>query len=326
MNKQSGTNTPTDISGNKIKKFQNGWTEEQEILLAKWADYAACYRWLHDQTEKKLSRANNRITIPVIILSTIVGTASVGLNGLVGDIPNGQKYGQISIGIVSLFTGILTTLGNYFRYAQNSEAHKVAAVSWGKFNRLITVELAQKPDDRMDSLDFLNICRQDLDRLIEQSPQIPNDIILAFGKEFEHQDDLNKPDICNNIEHTNIYNNSKSRMKMMVAEMAMNLRHKKKLLREEVLPDLDRRIKDIIDVSIKEYEGKIKKQKERDNQFTFLSEVRKKLGEVVGSIQDIHVSEKQDDIATSRTTDSTSPQNVVIDIVGQDTMSPRKKD
>ena len=301
----TGTNTPRDLSGNRQKKFQNGWTEEQEKLLAKWADYASCYRWLHDRTEKKLSWYNNAITIPVIILSTITGTASVGLNGLVGDSPSGQKYGQISIGIVSLFTGILTTLGNFFRYAQNSEAHRVAAVSWGKFNRLITVELAQKPDDRMDSLDFLNICRQDLDRLIEQSPQVPNHVIELFESEFAHQDDLSKPDICNNIEHTNVYNNSKTRMKMMVTEMALNLRHKKKLMREEIIPELDGRIKRLIEASIKEYEIK----NDKNNKYAFLSDVRKKLGEVVGSIQEIHVTE------TPKSPENT---NLVIDIVGQE--------
>lgn len=135
----SGINTPRDLSSNRVKKFQNGWTEEQEILLAKWSDYASCYRWLHDRTEKQLSWFNNWITIPVIILSTITGTASVGLNGLVGDSQEAQKYAQISIGLVSLSTGILTTLGNYFRFAQNSESHRVAAVSWSKFNRLIAV-------------------------------------------------------------------------------------------------------------------------------------------------------------------------------------------
>ena len=119
QHKGSGTNTPRDLSGNKARKFQNGWMKEQEVLLAKWSDYASCYRWLHDRTEKKLSAYNNAITIPVIVLSTVTGTASVGLTGLVGDVPNGEKYGQITIGMVSLFTAILTTLGNFFRYAQN---------------------------------------------------------------------------------------------------------------------------------------------------------------------------------------------------------------
>ena len=295
----SGQNTPRDLSNNKVKKFQNGWTEEQEKLLAKWSDYAACYRWLHDRTEKKLSSKNNLITIPVIILSTITGTASVGLTGLVGDIPNGQKYGQVAIGMVSLFTGILTTLGNFFRYAQNSEAHRVAAVSWSKFNRLISVELAQKPDDRMDSLDFINICRQDLDRLIEQSPQIPDDVIDKFGREFDEQEDLSKPDICNNIEHTSVFNNSKTRMKMLVAELALNMRHKKRLLRDEVLPDLDKRMKELVDKTFKEYEKKINDQKKVEDKFSFLSDVRKRLGEVVETIGDIHVSEQKENVVVN---------------------------
>ena len=307
--KGSGANTPKDLSGNKQRKFQNGWSQEQEKLLAKWSDYAACYRWLHDRSEKKLSGYNNAITIPVIVLSTITGTASVGLTGLVGDIPNGEKYGQITIGIVALFTGILTTLGNFFRYAQNSEAHRVSAVSWGKFNRLIAVELAQKPDDRLDSLDFLSICRQDLDRLIEQSPQIPDDIIRSFEKEFENEQDLARPDICNNLEHTTVYNNSKSRMKMMIAEMALNLKHKKQVLRDELLPDLETRMKKMIDKSIKEYEEKVKLETEkrappRDD---FLINVRKRLGEVVEHMQEIHMSE----------------ENTVVDVVGKESF-PKK--
>ena len=91
-------NTPTagvvkDLSGNVRKgKFHNGWTEEQEELMAKWADIAACYRWLHDRCEKQYSRANMRMTVPVIILTTLTGTASVGLGQLVGDDRENQKY------------------------------------------------------------------------------------------------------------------------------------------------------------------------------------------------------------------------------------------
>ena len=286
----------TDLSGSKPKKFNNGWTQEQEVLLAKWSDYAACYRWLHDRTEKKLSRYNNAITIPVIILSTITGTVSVGLNGLVGDSAQAQKYGQIAIGAVSLFTGILTTLGNFFRYAQNSESHRVSAVSWGKFNRLISVELAQRPDDRLDSLEFLAICRESLDRLIEQSSQIPDDIIDKFEVEFEHQEDLARPDILNNLEHTTIYDNSKGRMKTMIAEIAMNLKHKKKLLREEIVPDLDSRIRTMMEKSFREYEYRTE-QKEKEKSKS--SELRVRLGELDDKLRGLHITLPNNDISNN---------------------------
>lgn len=325
----SGSNTPKDLSGNR-KKFQNGWSQEQEVLLAKWSDFASCYRWLHDRTEKQLSNSNNSITIPVIILSTITGSASVGLGGLVGDDPSTQKYAQITIGMVSLITAIMTTLGNYFRFAQNSEAHRVAAVQWGKFNRMISSELAQKPDDRMYSIDFINLCKQDLDRLIEQSPQIPDNIIKKFEKEFNDTVDLKKPDICNGLEHTTVFDNSKSRLSLISSEIALNLKHKKRVMREEILPDLGKIINSSVNDRMKQIEeqlryenekarkkelDEIKKQNSVTKKDDFLKEVRRKLGEFNETLSELHVTSPFDLLATNKS-DATF-ENVKIDIIGQ---------
>jgi hypothetical protein len=239
-----------DLSGNRKGKFHNGWTEEQEDLMAKWADIAACYRWLHDRCEKQYSRANMRMTVPVIILTTLTGTASVGLGQLVGDDRENQKYAQFAIGGVSLIAGIMTTLGNFFRYAQLSESNRVASISWGKFQRQIAVELSLHPNDRIDSMDFLKICRAELDRMIEQSPPIPDDVIAQFEKEFKDLPNLHKPDICHGIEHTEPFKDKKSRMKQIASEITMMMYHKKKLMRDQILPDLDLRISRLIESKI----------------------------------------------------------------------------
>ena len=47
----------------KEKRFLNGWSREQETLMAEWSDLAMCYRWLHDKSEKhyhskKIGRAH----------------------------------------------------------------------------------------------------------------------------------------------------------------------------------------------------------------------------------------------------------------------------
>jgi len=225
-----------DVSGEK--EFQNGWTREQEQLMAEWSDIAACYRWLHDRTEKMFSMKNTLITIPVIILSTLTGTANFALGSFISD-EGAKSYAQAGIGAVSIFAGILTTLGNYFKYAQNSEANRVASIAWGKFQRLLAVELAINPDNRIKAMDFLNICRNDLDRLIEQSPPIPDVIIVAFEKEFADMPNLKRPDIAHGLEHTRIFDSTKGRLNKVTADAALFLKARKKLLREDVLPDLD---------------------------------------------------------------------------------------
>ena len=194
-----------DLSGIHIR---HPWTREQEELMAGWADIAACYRWMHDRYEKLMSANNLYITIPVIVLSTVSGSANFMMNGLLGN-DMSQKYVQIGIGVLSMFTGILTTMGNFFRFAQNSESNRVASISWGKLQRQIAVELALHPKERIDSRDFLKITRAELDRLIEQSPPIPDRIIAEFEREFVDSKDLKKPDIAHGIEHTHIFVDSK---------------------------------------------------------------------------------------------------------------------
>jgi hypothetical protein len=255
---QSGGRSPspdgraarTDLSGNVVRRPNNGWTKEQEELMAGWADIASCYRWMHDKCEKIMAKNNMWITVPVIILSTLTGSANFIMNSIIGDNKENQTYAQIGIGGVSIFTGILTTLGNFFRYAQNSEAHRVTGVAWGKFQRQLDVELKLHPRDRIDCMDFLKICRAELDRLIEQSPPIPDSVINAFVKEFSNLKDLKKPDIAHGMEHTKIFVDKDTRLKQIAADAAIFLQQKRKVWHKALMPELEHTLnKKITDLS-----------------------------------------------------------------------------
>lgn len=210
--------------------------------MAGWADISACYRWMHDRCEKISARSNMSITVPVIILSTLTGSANFIMGGIVGDNKQLGTYVQIGIGGVSIFTGILTTLGNFFRYAQASESHRVSGIAWGKFQRQIAVELALHPRDRLDSMDFLKICRSELDRLIEQSPPIPDSVIKAFEREFQDLKNLKKPDIAHGVDHTHVFHDNDSRLRQIAVDAAIHLRQKKKVLNEALIPEIDKRV------------------------------------------------------------------------------------
>jgi hypothetical protein len=255
----------TDISEVKPHKPNNGWTREQEELMAGWADIAACYRWMHDKCEKKMSLNNLWITVPVIILSTLTGSASFVMNSLVGDNPTSQKYAQIGIGSVSIFTGILTTLGNFFRYAQSSESNRVAGISWGKFQRQIAVELAIHPNERIECSDFLTMCRTELDRLIEQSPPIPDYIVNEFENEFENVPVLKRPDIAHGVEHTRIYKNNDDRLKKLVVDAAVFMKQKKKTWHEALLPDLEKKMDTEFDKRLKVVTDRLEEVEKRSS-------------------------------------------------------------
>jgi hypothetical protein len=242
------------------KKFQNGWTREQEELMAKWSDIAACYRWMHDRAEKSFHKKNLGITVPVIILSTLTGTANFGLGSIFGDDQKSQQFASFAIGGVSIIAGVLTTLGNFLRFAQLEEAHRVSAVQWGKFQRQLTVELSLHPNDRNDSMDFIKLCRAELDRLIEQSPQIPDSIIEQFQEMFGDNDALEKPDIAGDIDHTTIFRDNKSRLAEVATNAALILRHKKNLLKELVIDDLNRQVADEVERRLSATKKELRKE------------------------------------------------------------------
>jgi hypothetical protein len=252
----SPESTPkVDLSGNKIQKPNNGWTREQEELMAGWSDIAACYRWMHDRCEKIMARSNKCITTPVIILSTLTGSANFIVSSLTGDNVEMGKMAQIAIGGVSIFTAILQTLGNDYRFAQQSEAHRVASIAWGKFQRQLAVELALHPKERIDCMDFLKICRAELDRLIEQSPPIPDKVIRAFEEEFKDIPELKKPDIAHGMDHTKVFRDNDTRLKKIAADAAVILQQRRKVWHNAMMPAVDTLVNQKIQKAVTDISG-----------------------------------------------------------------------
>ncbi len=168
------------------------WNESEVNLLKKWAELSGSYRVLHDRAHRKYKHLNYCATIPVIIFSTILGTASFSQSTF----PKAyQSYIPMGIGTLNIISGIITTVAQFTRVSELSEANRVASISYGKFSRNIATELALPPEFRSYSgIDFVQICRSEFDRLVEQSPIIPIEILTAYMAEIANEN-ITKPDI-----------------------------------------------------------------------------------------------------------------------------------
>lgn len=186
------------------------WTKEHENLLIEWGDKAMCYRWLHAKSNEEFTFKNTWFTIPVIIMSTITGTANFAQD----QFPESMKqYVPMIIGSVNIFAGILTTIQQFLKINELNEAHRVSSISWDKFYRKISVELAKAPNERINVIDFIKNSSEEYDRLIETSPPIEQKIITSFLNTFQGKikkgielnqtqklfNEIKKPVICNTM-------------------------------------------------------------------------------------------------------------------------------
>jgi len=183
------------------------WSEECEHLLAEWSEKASCFRWLHNRSEKKYKYRYYCFSIPVIVLSTLTGTANFGMDSYVSE--SNKSTATAIVGGLNLFAGILSTLQNFLKVAELMESHRSAGVSWSKLGRNISIELALDPERRKPNGDFLKLCRSEYDRLIEQSPSIDDDIINQFKSKFKNYH-VAKPSICNGLDKCEIFKLDKS--------------------------------------------------------------------------------------------------------------------
>jgi len=188
------------------------WKEEHEKILVDWADKAMCYRWLHSKSHQVYSYQNAWFTIPVIIMSTLTGTANFAQDRFPGEI---RDYASMIIGAVNIFAGILTTIQQFLKITELNEAHRVGAISWDKFYRNIKIELAKCPEERIHVGQMLKICKEEFDRLMETSPIISDNIVKQFEESFADSNNteeltirhknfmqVSKPEICDELVST----------------------------------------------------------------------------------------------------------------------------
>ena len=158
------------------------WTKEHESILVDWGDKAMCYRWLHGKSNEDYSFQNTWYTIPVIIMSTITGTANFAQDQFPASV---KGYAPMIIGSVNIVAGIITTVQQFLKITELNEAHRVSSIAWDKFYRKIKVELAKSPEERQNVTNFIKQCTEEYDRLTETSPPIEQKIINKFSDTFE---------------------------------------------------------------------------------------------------------------------------------------------
>jgi hypothetical protein len=203
MDSKNKEENPIVLSSNNTVNGVTPWSIEHEQLLAEWSDSAACFSYVHAEAQQKCRRRNICMSLPVIILSTFSGTANFGMGSI---FPESFTKANLIIGSFSLIVSLISAISNFLRYAENSEAHKIASVQWAKFQRNITTEISLSPSERAPASEFINLSRKELDRLMEQSPVVDDNIINKFNKKYpDKKIDFKKPIMFGSIEHTRVY-------------------------------------------------------------------------------------------------------------------------
>jgi hypothetical protein len=179
------------------------WSGALEELVASEGEKCRGLAWINQKAEGYYAHRANAIAIPVIILSTLAGTASVGSTSLFG---GETQISSVVIGLVSIGVGVLNTISSYFSWARKAEAHRIAFLQYSKLFSTVRVEMSLPRSERQEPEAILKTLRDGMERLAETTPSPPQSILEEFNKHFKDEDQtISRPVECNGLQKIKIH-------------------------------------------------------------------------------------------------------------------------
>lgn len=148
---------------------------ERELVLA-WIRRARESQMAHYEMANIFSARERWLGVPVILISTIIGT-TVFASLSTQVVAPGTK---IAVGMLSVLAAVLSSLQTFFKYSERSEKHRSAGARFGAVRRKLEVIYAQNTEAQENH--YIATLREELDRLGEESPHVPVSVFEKIHK------------------------------------------------------------------------------------------------------------------------------------------------
>lgn len=159
--------------------------EECVVLLKEWEKFCDEQSRLHDASRSYYKKLNYNIAIPAILLSTIGGTANIGISGNEcsdkhdSDADSYKRWLPVVFGSIGLFSAALFTIHRYMSIPELQKEHDFYSDEYAKLFNEIKMQLfiCNSPHKTYINLtEFTKSCKRTLDVLVDKEPPIPGKI------------------------------------------------------------------------------------------------------------------------------------------------------
>ena len=155
-----------------------GWTPEVDTLLKEWRCRVYASQSAYYSEAERLRRCHYLLGIPVVILSTIVGTSLVTSSSGAPAVPNWIAGGLSGV------AAILASLQTFFRFGESAACHGTAADWYAAIRRDIEGLLALSPELRGDVRIRLDGIRKEINKASQKAPELRESLWAVFAQRF----------------------------------------------------------------------------------------------------------------------------------------------
>lgn len=145
------------------------WTETEIAYLRNLAGTCERLATRFNQILASTKSYQNRLKIPLIVLSSVAGVASFGSNGW----PGSQMPISVAVGATNLIVAILNSIDSLFGFTEIVQKSQKVALEFSKLRENIEMELSLPMDKRSSSADvYLRNAYQEYISILESAPMV----------------------------------------------------------------------------------------------------------------------------------------------------------
>ena len=168
---------------------------QHEQLLITWAEKASGYAWLHQRSIKVFKRRNLYLSVPASVFGYVAGVCVLLSNDVFNDCSHifNKSWLRAIVGIIALLAGLFSNFQEIYSFKEEGEKHRIAHQRFMAFFREISCAVTMAPKNKITTNDYITMKRLEFDKILEQSPDIPQSIITLFNNTFKDIT-IHKPD------------------------------------------------------------------------------------------------------------------------------------
>src|SRR5436309_372433 len=155
------------------------WTAETEQLLQDWRNRTYAAQTGHYFMTERLRRLNYLLGVPVIIVTSIVGTTIFASLNQDVSVPV-----RVTVGVVSLLAAVLSGLQTFFNFAKTAALHAGAAAWYSAIRRDIEELLALPVGLRDDPRASIHAIRKEMNKVTQTSPELTEHLWASLARRF----------------------------------------------------------------------------------------------------------------------------------------------
>ena len=143
------------------------WSDNLEDIVKSWALKAVVQREMHNKSAKYYKSMSTKITIPLIMLTTLTSVGSFGA------VDSAQyKIWMYVTGGLNLLAAFLASTLKFLKPDERCSSHTRMSKLFDMYHRDLTIQLGLSPEEREKPEELIERAKKNMEELMNDSPMV----------------------------------------------------------------------------------------------------------------------------------------------------------